>query len=78
MAVLVSYFSEEEGQIVVKHLESFKIVNANAENLFNSICQMFETHGLSWQNIISVLLDSCNTMREKKTNRFGDTHERES
>ena len=67
VAVLVSYFSEEEGQIVVKHLESFKIVNANAENLFNSICQMFETHGLPWQNIISVLLDSCNTMRGKKT-----------
>ena len=47
VAVFVSYFSEEEGQIVVKHLESFKIVNAKAENLFKSICQMFETHGLS-------------------------------
>ena len=33
-AVLVSYFSEEDGQIVVKHLESFKIVNADAANPF--------------------------------------------
>ena len=67
VAVLVSYFSEEEGQIVVKHLESFKIVNADAANLFFHTCQMFEKHGLAWENLISVLLDSCSTMRGKKS-----------
>ena len=49
-AVLVSHISEEERQIVVKHLESFKIVNADAANPFFHICQMFEKHGLEWEN----------------------------
>ena len=67
VAVLVSYFSKEERQIVVKHLESFSIVTADASSLFGKVCEMFEKHSLPWNNLISVLLDSCNTMRGKKS-----------
>lgn len=67
VAVLVSYFSKEEGQIVVKHLESFSIVTADSSSLFEKVCEMFEKHSLPWNNLMSVLLDSCNTMRGKKS-----------
>ena len=69
VAVLVSYFSEEERQTVVKHLESFSIVTTDSSSfsLFDKICEMFEKHSLPWNNLISILLDSCNTMRGKKS-----------
>ena len=67
VAVLVSYFSTDEKQVVVKHLESFSIVTADSATLFNKVCEMFQKHNLPWKNLISVLLDSCNTMRGKKS-----------
>ena len=62
--IIASCFSKHRGQIVVEHLESFRIFTADAATLFDSICQVFEKHSLPWKN---VLLDSCNTIRGKKS-----------
>lgn len=66
VAVQVSYFSEEERQIVVKHLESFSIVTADSSSLFDKVCKMFEKHSLPWKTLISIIQEACNKMRGKK------------
>lgn len=34
VAVLVSYFSSEKKEIIVRHLESFTVIKADAESIF--------------------------------------------
>lgn len=67
VAVLVSYFSSEKKEISVRHLESFTVIKADAESIFLKIEELFEKHQLPWNNLISVLMDSCSTMRGKKS-----------
>ena len=67
VAVLVSYFASEKKEIIVRHLESFTVIKADAESIFLKIEEMFEKHQLPWENLVSVLMDWCSTMRGKKS-----------
>ena len=63
VAVLACYFSVKEKKVVVKHLSSFSIIKCDSETLFNAIVNLFEELDLPWENLVSVLMDSCNVMR---------------
>lgn len=65
VTVLVN-FPNENRDIVTKHLSSFSVVKANSEALFQGIVKIFEENNIPWNNLMSVLLDSCNVMRGKK------------
>jgi len=66
LAVLVSFFDEQKNEIVVEHLDSFEVVRADAKTIYDGIVNIFEKHSLPWRNLMSILMDSCNTMRGTK------------
>lgn len=61
LTVLVSFYKGP--QIFVHHLASVEIMKADSETIFKAICQIFEEHDLPWENLVSVLFDSCAVMR---------------
>lgn len=67
LEILVQYFCEEQNQIVVQHLASVKLEACNALSVYTAIVEIIETNNIPWKNLISVLMDSCNTMRGKKS-----------
>ncbi|XP_030828178.1 uncharacterized protein LOC115919185 [Strongylocentrotus purpuratus] len=67
VTVLVSYFSEKENKVVTKHLSSFKVVTVNSETLYNHLVALFDKYSLKWENLVSILMDSCAVMRGSKS-----------
>jgi hypothetical protein len=59
MEVLVSFYDEKEESVVVEHLASLNVTASDAASL--------SKHNLPWENLISMLLDSCNVMRGSKS-----------
>ena len=67
LAILVQFYSEQENKIVLQHLASLKLEGGNAVSIFSSIVKLVESNNIPWTNLISVLMDSCSTMRGKKS-----------
>lgn len=66
LGVLVSYWSEKLQRMVVQHLAALEVVSVTAESLFKKLDELFEKMGLPWDNLISILMDSCAIMRGSK------------
>lgn len=66
LGVLVSYWSEKLQRTVVQHLAALEVVSITAESLFKKLDELFEKMGLPWDNLISILMDSCAVMRGSK------------
>lgn len=67
LSILVSYFSTDDQQVVVRHLHSVSVIHANSESIHKELCKLFSEKGLPWNNLISILSDSCNVMRGSKS-----------
>ena len=67
LAILVSYYSEEDKCVIVEHLQSVELVVVNSESLYNVLVQIFHDHEIPWKNLVSLLMDSCAVMRGNKT-----------
>lgn len=67
LTVLVSYYDEEKKAVVVDHLQSISISKCNSESIFNALQALFAKHGLPWDNVMSIMMDSCNVMRGVKS-----------
>ncbi len=67
VTVLVSYYSLKNQKVMVKHLSSFSIEKCDSETLYNELVKMFDEMNLPWENLISILMDSCNVMRGSKS-----------
>ncbi|XP_071506624.1 uncharacterized protein [Diadema antillarum] len=67
LSVLVCYYSKSQQEIVVKHLTSFEVIKVDSQSLYNELVKVFEEKKLPWENLISILMDSCNVMRGSKT-----------
>jgi hypothetical protein len=68
MEVLVSFYDESLESVVVEHLASLNVTSTgDAQSLFDKVCDVFHKNNLPWDNLISVLLDSCNVMRGSKS-----------
>lgn len=66
LAVLVSYFLESEGRIVLDHLTSIELATVDTSSLLEAIDEVFNSNGIPWVNVVSILMDSCAVMRGSK------------
>lgn len=67
LTVLVQYFSTERKRVVVQHFSSIELSVCTSNNIFEEIISLIEGNQIPWENLISVLFDSCNTMRGVKS-----------
>lgn len=69
LTILVSYYSESEKEIVVEHLSSLSCIyaTAEAEAVYEEIISVFEKYNIPYDNLMSILMDSCNVMRGLKS-----------
>ena len=78
LALLVSYYSPSLIEIIVEHLTSISVEYVTAKSLYDEIVNIFSNHELPWQNLMSILMDSCAVMRGSKrgieTRTEGGTH----
>ncbi|KAG1714060.1 Neuroguidin [Nymphon striatum] len=65
--ILVSYYSDSSHEVVVEHLASVSLIKVASAPLFEQITGLFDKYNLPWENLMSVLMDSCNVMRGSKT-----------
>lgn len=66
LGVLVSYWSEKHERMVVQHLAALELISVTAESLFSALDGLFERMNLPWDNLVSILMDSCAVMRGSK------------
>ena len=67
VTVLVSYYNPAVQRVVIEHLESFTVVKVDALSLFNCVVELFTKNNIPWENLVSILMDSCAVMRGKKS-----------
>ncbi|XP_011677577.2 uncharacterized protein LOC105444695 [Strongylocentrotus purpuratus] len=67
LSVLVSYFSDKAGKVVIRHLASMSLTVVNSENLRNKMDNLLKRNNIPWTNCVSILMDSCNVMRGCKS-----------
>lgn len=67
LTVLVQYFSEKENDVVLRHLASVKLTACDAEKIYQVLVSIFLENGIPWEHLMSILMDSCNTMRGVNT-----------
>ena len=65
-SMLVSYFSENDGEVLVQHYKSQELDKLNAENLRNFVINSLQEDDIPLNNVVSNLSDSTNYMRGKK------------
>lgn len=66
LGVLVSYWSEKQERMVVQHLAALELISVKAESLFSALDGLFERMNLPWDDLVSILMDSCAVMRGSK------------
>lgn len=66
LAVMVSYFCSDANDVVIKHLDSISVIKVDADTLFKALDSLFQKHEIPWENLVSVLMDSCAVMRGSK------------
>ncbi|GBM75839.1 hypothetical protein AVEN_8442-1 [Araneus ventricosus] len=59
VTVLVNYMTKD-GNISTKHLSSCCV---DSETIFQGLVQIFDKNNIPWQNLMSVLMDSCSMMK---------------
>lgn len=59
----MQYYCNTEEKIILRHLVSVKLKACSSDNIFKAIVDTLEQHNIPWSNLISILMDSCNTMR---------------
>ena len=67
LSLMVSFFDDEVGSVAIHHLSSVELVKTDAKSVFEAIVKVIDSSELPWNNLLSVLLDSCNTMRGVKS-----------
>lgn len=67
LAILVQYFCENENKIILRHLASVQLNCSTAIAIYSQIVSVIEENNIPWTNLVSVLMDSCNTMRGEKS-----------
>ena len=67
LAILVSYFNPDQDRVVVEHLVSLSLTRVDSESVFNAIDKQFKNFKIPYENLMSILLDSCSVMRGSKS-----------
>lgn len=66
LSILVSYYSQAEKQIVLEHLAAVEVVRVCTDSILEKLEALFEKHEIPWDNLVSMLMDSCAVMRGSK------------
>ncbi|GFR15284.1 uncharacterized protein TNCT_268951 [Trichonephila clavata] len=66
LAILVQFYDNNQNEVVVHHFAFLKMESCNSEAVFKAVVNTIEDNNIPWANLISVLMDSCNTMHGKK------------
>lgn len=61
--ILVQYYDDNTGKLSVEHFGSREQNLATAKNIFSDINDVLNDYGLKWDQVISILMDNCSTMR---------------
>ena len=67
LCILASYFSPELKKVVIDHIASLSVTTVTADQLYREIVSVFDKNNIPFQNLISVLMDSCRVMRGSKS-----------
>ena len=67
LSVLVNYYSPTEGRVVLEQLAAIEVVKVNTETLYEALVDLFEKNDIPWENLVSILMDSCSVMRGCKS-----------
>ena len=67
LTILVSFFSYEKGEVVIRHLALINFESVPSSILFDRITEIFQSRNLPWTRLMSILLDSCGFMQGKKS-----------
>ena len=63
LSIMVSYFDDRLGKTIINHLKSVKIIRTTAEAIFTIIDDVFKENEIPFNNLVSVMMDSCPSMR---------------
>ena len=66
LSILVSYYSQAEKQIVLEHIAAVEVVRVCTNSILEKMEALFEKHEIPWDNLVSMLMDSCAVMRGSK------------
>ena len=66
LSILVSYYSQAEKQIVLEHIAAVEVVRVCTDSILEKMEALFEKHEIPWDNLVSMLMDSCAVMRGSK------------
>ena len=64
--IFLSYFDIQIGESVVQHYQSVSLIEVNAKSLLERICNCFIRCDIPFQNLVSDVSDSFNSMRGKR------------
>ncbi|KAL6473249.1 hypothetical protein MHYP_G00194370 [Metynnis hypsauchen] len=67
LSMLVRYYHDDLRKVMVEHLGSLEILRVDAASLEKVLCDFFVKNNIPWQNLVSLLMDSCAVMRGSKT-----------
>ena len=62
LGILVS-FVDDDGRVKVEFLEAISLVTVDSESVCKAILNVLAKWGISYDNLVSILMDSCNVMR---------------
>jgi hypothetical protein len=75
LSIMVRYFSESLGKIVIHHLQTYFMGSATGQLIFEKLCYAMESNGLSYKNLLMLSSDGPNVnktvyclLNEKKKN----------
>lgn len=67
LTILVSFYCPVMRQVKVCHFGSLSCIKVDSATLYEKIVQLIEKNEIPWDNMMSILMDSCNVMRGSKT-----------
>ncbi|KAL6478662.1 hypothetical protein MHYP_G00120950 [Metynnis hypsauchen] len=67
LSMLVCYYHDDLRKVMVEHFGSLEILRVDAASLEKVLCDFFVKKNIPWQNLVSLLMDSCAVMRGSKT-----------
>lgn len=67
LSILVSYYHDDLKKVLVEHLGTLEVLKTTAASLERELCHFFDQNNIPWQNLVSILMDSCAVMRGSKT-----------
>ena len=70
LAILVRYWDVEVNQLAVQHLRSVELFKVDAESVCNAVTNTFQSLSIPLENVVSVYMDNCATMRGIKSGKL--------